>query len=92
MPKSLWELEAEVLKQLREGVDFGGRMAGVAGLTGDDVIKWVKLEESNPRRLLAVYIKDAARLTVYAAVHDDDRVEIISLSLDSMCGGGGTHA
>jgi hypothetical protein len=92
MSKSLWELEAEVLRQLREGVDFGGRMAGVAGLTGDDVIKWVKLEGGEYRRLLVVYVKGTARITVTALVRRDDTVEITSVSLDMMCGCGGTYA
>jgi hypothetical protein len=92
MSKSIWELEAEVRRQLREGVDFGGRVAGVAGLEGGDVIKWVKLEGDVHKRLLVVYIKGTARVTVTALVRDDGVVEITSVSLDKMCGGGGTYA
>jgi len=31
-------------------------------------------------------------VTVGAIVHDDGRVEITSVSLDKMCGGGGVYA
>jgi hypothetical protein len=97
MPKSIWELEAEVRRQLAEGVDFGGRVVGVGGLVGDDLIRWVKLEGDTHkgdthRRLLVVYVKGMARVTVGAVVRDDDSIEITSVSLDKMCGGGGTYA
>jgi len=92
MTKSIWELEAEVRRQLGEGVDFGGRVVGVSGLVGDDLIRWVKLEGDTHRRLLVVYVKGTARVTVGAIVHDDGRVEITSVSLDKMCGGGGVYA
>jgi hypothetical protein len=92
MTKSIWELEAEVRRQLGEGVDFGGRFVGVSGLVGDDLIKWVKLEGNTHRRLLVVYVKGTARVTVGALVRDDDSIEITSVSLDKMCGGGGTYA
>jgi hypothetical protein len=92
MPKSIWELEAEVRRQLEEGVDFGGRVVGVSGLVGDDLIRWVKLEGDTHRRLLVVYVRGAARVTVGAVVRDDDSVEITSVSLDKMCGGGSTYA
>jgi hypothetical protein len=93
MTKSIWELEAEVRRQLEEGVDFGGRVAGVSGLAGGDLIRWVKLEgdAGGAHRLLVVYIKGTARVTVGALVYDDGRVEITSVSLDKMCGGGSTY-
>jgi hypothetical protein len=91
MPKSIWELEAEVRRILQSGVDFGeGRILAVSGLDGD-VLKWVKLEGNSHRRFTAVYVKDAARVTVYARIHDDGAVEITMVSLDKMCGGGGAH-
>ncbi len=92
MNKSIWELEEEVRRMLQSGVDFGdGRVLAVSGLDGD-VIKWVKLMGDSPRRLMVVYVKDTARVTVYARVHDDGAVEITTVSLDKMCGGGGTYA
>jgi hypothetical protein len=91
MTKSIWELEAEVRRILAGGVDFDGRVVGVAGLDGDDVIKWVKLEGDAHKRFMVVYIRGTARVTVTALVRDD-RVEITSVSLDKMCGCGGTYA
>jgi hypothetical protein len=91
MTKSVWELEAEVRRQLEEGVDFGGRILGVSGLVGDDLIRWVKLEGNTHRRLQVVYIKGTARVTVGAVVRDDGGVEITSVSLDKMCGGGSIY-
>ncbi len=91
MSKSIWELEEEVRRLLASGVDFGeGRVLGVSGL--DDVLKWVKLEGDTHRRLMVVYVKGTARVTVYARIHDDGSVEITTVSLDKMCGGGGTYA
>ncbi len=92
MTKSIWELEAEVRRMLQSGVDFDGRILAVAGLDGDDVIKWVKLEGDVSRRFMAVYVKGTARITVTASVREDGRVDITSVSLDKMCGGGGTYA
>jgi hypothetical protein len=91
MTKSIWELEAEVRRILAGGADFNGRVVAVVGLDGDDVIKWVKLEGETHKRFMAVYIKGTARVTVTALVRDD-RVEITSVSLDKMCGCGGTYA
>ncbi|CAG25655.1 hypothetical protein PyrSV_gp36 [Pyrobaculum spherical virus] len=90
MPKSIWELEEEVRRLLLSGVEFQGRKVGAT--VGADWFKWVKLEETNPRRLLAIYVKEATMVTVYAIVSDDDKVDIISVSLDRMCRGGGAHA
>jgi len=77
---------------LRSGVDFERSVLGVTGLDGDDVVKWVKLEGEAPKRLLVVYVKDTARITVTALVREDGRIDITSVSLDKMCGGGGTYA
>jgi hypothetical protein len=88
---SIWELESRVRRLLLDGADFEGRVVAVAGLDGDDVLKWVKLEGDSPKRLLAVYVRGTARVTVTALVRDDGRVDITSVSLDRMCGGGGTY-
>jgi hypothetical protein len=88
MPKSIWELEEEVRRQLRSGVDLGGRVVGAS--VGTDMFTWVKLERD---RLVVAYLKDTYMLTVTAAVRDGgERVEILSLSLDRLCGCGVCHA
>jgi len=89
---TIWELEAEVRRMLRSGVNFERAILGVTGLDGDDVIKWVKLEGGAPKRLLVIYVKDAARITVTALVREDGQIDITSVSLDKMCGGGSTYA
>ena len=89
MPKSIWELEEEVRRQLLSGVDFGGRVLSVAGLeAGGDLIKWAKLEGENNKMLTVVYVKGMAIVTVHALVRYDESVEITSVSLGKMtCGG-----
>ncbi len=77
---NLWELEEEVRRRLRNGVDFGGRLLAVAGL--DDAVKWVKLQGS---LLEVIYLFHCYRLTVHAAVGSG--VEIVSATLDGTCGG-----
>ena len=77
---------------LRSGVNFERAILGVTGLDGDDVIKWVKLEGEAPKRLLVIYVKDAARITVTALVREGGTIDITSVSLDKMCGGGSTYA
>jgi hypothetical protein len=92
MPKSLWELEEKVRNRLVEGVDFGNgrRLAATVGLNW---FVWIKLDENvKPKRLTVMYIKGAVRVTVEALVSDDDKVEITSVSLSSMCVGRGDHA
>jgi len=88
---TIWELEAEVRRMLRSGVDFERSVLGVVGLDGDDVVKWVKLEGEAPKRLLVIYVKDAARITVTALVREDGTLDVTSVSLDKMCGSGGTY-
>ena len=88
---TIWELEAEVRRMLQSGVDFERAILGVAGLDGGDVVKWVKLEGEPPKRLLVIYVKDAARITVTALVREDGTIDITSVSLDKMCGSGGTY-
>jgi hypothetical protein len=91
MAESIWELEAEVRRTLFSGVNFDGRIVATAGLD-DDVIKWVKLEPGNPTRLRVVYVKGTAMVTVTALIRDDGKVDVTSVSLDRMCGCGGTYA
>ncbi len=79
---SLWELEEEVRRKLKNGVDFGGRFLAVAGLDAANCVKWVKLQGS---LLEVIYILPCYRLTVHAAVGSG--VEIMSAALDGTCGG-----
>jgi len=91
MAKGIWAIEERIRELLLNGVEFPhGRK--VAASIGSDMFTWVKVsEDKKPMGVTVVYIKDTYRVTVHAAVHDDGRIEIESLSLDSMCGdvGGG---
>jgi hypothetical protein len=79
MAKSIWELEEEVRRQLRRGVELEGHKVAIS--VGTDMFTWVDLKED---RLMVVYIKDTYRVTVHASVRGDS-VEILSVSLDTMC-------
>jgi copper(I)-binding protein len=91
MAKGIWQIEEKIRQLLLSGVEFPhGRT--VAASIGSDMFTWVKLnEDTKPKRVMVVYTKYAVRVTVHAVIHDDGRVEIESVSLDTMCGeiGGG---
>ncbi len=78
---NLWELEEEVRRRLRNGVDFGGRVAAVVFESPD--VKWVKLHGN---QLEVIYIKGFVKVTVRASLNND--VVITSVTLDSVlpCG------
>ena len=86
MAKGIWAIEEAIREMLLNGVEFPhGRK--VAASIGSDMFTWVKMNENaRPKRVVVVYTKYTVRLTVHAAVHDDGRIEIESISLDSMCG------
>ena len=87
MTKGVWAVEEKIREMLMNGVEFPhGRKVAVS--VGSDMFTWIEIR---PKRVTVVYIKDTYRVTVHAAVHDDGRIEIESLSLDSMCGDGGGY-
>jgi hypothetical protein len=86
---NVWELEEKIRSQLASGVHFAGDGTRpprtLAATLGLNWFVWLRLDESVPKRLTAIYIKGAVRVTVEAIVREKD-VEIVSVSLDSMCG------
>jgi hypothetical protein len=91
MARGVWAIEEKIREMLLNGVEFPhGRK--VAASIGSDMFTWVKVnEDASPKRVVAVYIKYTVRVTVHAAVHDDGRIEIESVLLDTMCGDGGGY-
>jgi hypothetical protein len=76
MSKTIWELEEEVRRQLRD-VSSGSHAVAVGGL--DDAVAELKRGQ-----LTVIYIKGMAK----AAVRVDDKdMEITSASLDHICWG-----
>jgi len=87
MTKGVWAVEEKIREMLMNGVEFPhGRKVAVS--VGSDMFTWIEIR---PKRVTVVYIKDTYRVTVHAAVHDDGRIEIESVSLDTMCGDGGGY-
>jgi hypothetical protein len=79
---NIWELEEKVRNQLVSGVQFDGDH--VAATVGLNWFVWAKLDEKT-NKLTLVYIRGATMVTVEAKVHGKD-VEIVGVSLDSICG------
>ena len=84
---NIWELEEKVRSQLVSGVRFeGDEVRGprlVAASVGLNWFVWAKLDEKT-NKLTLIYIRGATMVTVEAKVRGRD-VEIVSVSLDSMC-------
>jgi hypothetical protein len=93
---NIWELEERVRNQLVGGVRFEGDgdrgpklLATTVGLNW---FVWAELDE-NTNKLTLMYIRGAVMVTVKAVVRDKKDVEIVKVSLSSMCScGDGGHA
>jgi hypothetical protein len=96
---NIWELEEKVRTQLASGVRFEGdgdrgpRL--LAATVGLNWFVWAKLDEKS-NKLTVIYIRGAVMVTVEAVVRDNKDVEIVGVSLDSICmcrcRSGGYHA
>jgi hypothetical protein len=75
-------IDAEIRLQLERGVSFGQRVLAVK-LTPD--VSWVKVDVGT-RQVTAIYMKGAVKVTVNAVLQDGGKVEIVSASLDKICG------
>jgi hypothetical protein len=86
---NIWELEEKIRSQLASGVRFeGDDVRGprlVAATVGLNWFAWVKLDEKT-NELTVVYIRGATMVTVKAKVRNKKDVEIVGVSLDSICG------
>jgi hypothetical protein len=89
---NIWELEEKVRNKLVGGVRFEGDCVRgprlLAATVGLDWFIWAKLDEKS-NRLTLIYIRGMVMVTVEALVRDDKDVEIIGVSLNSMCRCGG---
>jgi hypothetical protein len=88
--RNIWELEEKVRSQLVSGVRFEGEPHGdrgprlVAASVGLSWFVWIKLDEKT-NKLTVIYIRGAVMVTVEAVVRDNKDVEIVGVSLSSMC-------